>query len=66
MLSLNLQGAGGGIVSGINGIFNSMNKLSALSKQELLHWPTVTLVIAKVNDEGTQKTYEGCVSNNYN
>ena len=42
-----------------------MNKLSALSKQEPLQWPTVKIVISKVNDEGTQKTYQGCVLNHY-
>ena len=65
MLSLNLQQDSVDIVCGINSILKCMNKLSALSKQEPQQWPTVKIVISKVNDEGTQKTYQRCVLNQY-
>jgi len=65
VLSLNLQEGGVDIVSGINCILKCLNKLSALSKQEPLQWPTVAMVLAKISNAGTQKTYLGCVLSNY-
>ena len=64
-LSLCLQKADCDIVFGLKQILKVADSIKSLISQDPTPWPTVKLVLEKVNSEGSISSYEGAELKNY-
>ena len=64
-LSLCLQKADCDIVFGLKQILKVADSIKSLISQDPTLWPTVKLVLEKVNSEGSISSYEGAELKNY-
>ena len=64
LLSLTLQGCQLDIVLGIKYILKASAALKTLARQDPLEWPTVKLVEERIQEEGSEKMYQGAALKN--
>ena len=64
LLSLSLQGCELDTVLGIKNILKSSAALRSLARQDPLKWPTVELLLGRM-DEGGEKLYQSAVLKNF-
>lgn len=65
ILSLSLQGSGLDIVLGIKNILKSVTALKNLAKQDALEWPTVKLLLGRIQEVDGEMSYQGATIKNY-
>ena len=64
LLSLSLQGCQLDIVLGIKNILKASAALKTLARQDPLEWPTAKLVEERIQEEGSEKMYQGATLKN--
>lgn len=65
ILSLSLQGSRLDIVLGIKNILKSVTALKNLAKQDALEWPTVKLLLGRIQEVDGEMLYQGATVKNY-
>ena len=65
VLSLTLQNTHLDIVFAMKQLLKTCDTLKSLKQLDPLQWPTVKLVIDRLEDDGDEKTYQGAVLKNY-
>ncbi|XP_065918333.1 zinc finger protein 862-like [Dysidea avara] len=65
LLSMSLQTSELDIVLGIKNTLKSTTALKTLAKKDPFEWPTVKLLLQKIEDEGGKKSYQGAELRNF-
>ena len=63
LLSISLQGSKLDVVLGIK---NTLKSLTELEKKDPFEWPSVKLLLRKMENEGEKKLYQGAELRNFN
>ena len=66
LLSMSLQGSKLDVVLGIKNTLKSLTELKNLEKKNPFEWPTVKLLLRKMENEGEKKLFQGAELQNFN
>ena len=66
LLSMSLQASKLDVVLGIKDTLKSITELKNLEKKDPFEWPSVKLLLRKMEDEGDKKLYQGAKLQNFN
>jgi len=66
LLSMSLQGSKLDVVLGIKNTLKSLTELKNLEKKDPFEWPSVKLLLRKMENEGEKKLYQGAELRNFN
>ena len=66
LLSMSLQGSKLDVVLGIKNTLKSLTELKNLEKKDPFEWPSVKLLLRKIENEGEKKLFQGAELQNFN
>ena len=66
LLSMSLQASKLDVVLGIKNTLKSITELKNMAKKDPFEWPSVKLLLRKMEDEGDKKLYQGAKLRNFN
>lgn len=66
LLSMSLQGSKLDVVLGIKNTLKSLTELKNLEKKDPFEWPSVKLLLRKMENEGEKKLFQGAELQNFN